>query len=50
MYKNELLPVLQTRSLAKSKRNIFSENTAEYYLKNKEAIKRKVQKLMQKLV
>ena len=41
MYKNKLLPVQQTRNLAKSKRKISKEKTAEYYSQNKEAIKEK---------
>ena len=38
MYKNELLLVLQKRNLAKSKRK--KDKVAEYYLQNKEAIKK----------
>ena len=41
MYKNELLLVQQTRSLAKSNKKYSKEEDAEYYLQNKEAIKEK---------
>ena len=40
-YKNELLLGLQTRNLRKSKEQIFKIKAAEYYVQNKEVIKKR---------
>ena len=41
MYKNELLSIQEKKVLQKAKENYSKEKAAEYYLKNKEAIKEK---------
>ena len=41
MYKHELLPIQQKKVLQKAKENYSNEKAAEYYLKNKDAIKEK---------
>ena len=41
MYKHELLPIQQKKVLQKAKKNYSNEKAAEYYLKNKDAIKEK---------
>ena len=42
MYKNELLSIQEKKKvLQKAKENYSKEKAAEYYLKNKEAIKEK---------
>ena len=41
MYKNELLTVSRQEILQKAKKKYCKEETAKYYLKNKEAIKEK---------
>ena len=40
MYKNELVSVQQKRNLAKNKGCIFFKKAADYYSKNKKAIKK----------
>ena len=44
MYKNQLLPVSQTRIGKKAKERYFKEKAGKYYLQNKEAIKEKSKK------
>ena len=50
MYKNELLPVQKTRSLAKSKRKLFYRKSSAVLFKKQRNNKRKVKELIQKLV
>ena len=45
MYKNEFN---SQEILQKTKERYFTEKTAEYYLQNKELIKKKIKKLIQK--
>ena len=49
MYKNQLLPVSQTRIGKKAKERYSKEKAGKYYLQNKEAIKEKSKKKKTKL-
>ena len=49
MYKNELLLIQHKRSITKSKRKILKEKAVDYYLENKEAIKKESEKEKDKI-
>ena len=49
MYKNELLPIQQKRSVAKIKRKLLLRKSCQLLFKKQKINKRKVKKLIQKL-